>query len=54
MTLRETIEAKIAASEAELVSLKADLEKLSPMAFIDQEVTTISEWFKAVAKHVGL
>ena len=55
-TLRETIQAKIQATETELQQAKDDLAKLENEAssFLGFEAETVKSWFSTVAKHLGL
>ena len=55
-TVREVINAKIAAAEQELVTLRNDLvaAEASGTGFLEHEVEEVRGWFAAIAKHVGL
>ena len=55
-TLRETIVAKIALSEATVAEWKQDLATLeaNSVSTLETDVEAIKVWFEAAAKHLGL
>jgi len=53
-TLRETIQAKIAAAEAELAQSKAELVSLETTSadWLNKEVQAVKDFFTIVSKHL--